>query len=195
MKKVIALLLAVLVLTQSNLTLKAYGEDGASKEKVYEKIKAELKLLPKDLTMEEAVDNGFLVVVQGRLKSNPKIMENFYLKAEEGKPSKVNVLQYTIEGEPIITFLRYDGTSFYGVEDTTRTVLGQQGFNEFSYKYLKKFKESRLVYFYLFNTDDITFEEYKKSIKEEVSSEKMEGRFLVSYDLTSYFINSFNAEE
>lgn len=195
MKKVIALLLVVMVLVQIKIPLKAYGEDGGGKEKAYEKIKAELRLLPKDLTIEEAVDNDFFVVVQGQLKSNPKIMENFYINTKLGSPSAIKFILYTVEGEPIITILKYDGKNYYGVEDSTRASFGSKGFSEFNFMYLKKFKESRLVYYYLFNSDDITFEEYKKSIKEEDSSEKMEGRFLVSYDLSSYFINSFNVEE
>ena len=195
MKKVIALLLVVMVLVQIKIPLKAYGEDGEGKEKAYEKIKAELRLIPKDLTIEEAVDNGFFVVVQGQLKSNPKIMENFYINTKLGSPSAIKFLLYTVEGEPTVTYLKYDGNSFYGVEDSTRTVGGSKGFKEFNYKCLTKFKEGKLVYYYLFNSDNITFEEYKKNIEEEISSKKIEGRFLVSYDLSSYFINSFNVEE
>lgn len=195
MKKVTALILVILVLFQVNFPLKVFGADGTKKEKIYDKLKAELRLLPKDLTIEEAVDNGFFVIVQSQLKSNPKLMEKFYINTSSDMPSEIKTLMYNVEGEPIITILKYDGDSFYGVEDSARASYGSKDFREFNYKYLKKFKESRLVYFCLFNTDDITFEEYKKSIKEENLSEKMKGRLLVSYDLTSYFIDSFSVVE
>jgi hypothetical protein len=51
-------------------------------------------------------------------------MENFYQQVKKGKEGKLRVVQYTIEGDPLITDLDYDEEQIHVKFDTTRDKFG-----------------------------------------------------------------------
>ncbi|WP_332646659.1 DUF4362 domain-containing protein [Lysinibacillus sp. 54212] len=51
-------------------------------------------------------------------------MVHFYDNVQNGVPSDLRIVHYTIEGDPIITDLSYDGKSFEVTYDTTRDKFG-----------------------------------------------------------------------
>jgi hypothetical protein len=51
-------------------------------------------------------------------------MENFYQQVQKGEEGNLRVLEYTIEGDPIITDLDYDGKQINVKFDTTRDEYG-----------------------------------------------------------------------
>ncbi|WP_456272355.1 DUF4362 domain-containing protein [Bacillus sp. AK031] len=51
-------------------------------------------------------------------------MENFYQQVQKSKEGNLRVLEYTIEGDPIITDLDYDGKQINVTFDTTRDEYG-----------------------------------------------------------------------
>lgn len=149
------------------------------------KIKSEISLIPKEYNADTAVKDGCFVIVHGELKSETNIMDNFVLDSKNRKSSAITIVQYTEEGDPIITKVVYNGHSYYGVEDDTRDAfssLENRKYWEFEYKYLKVFEENDSKRYYLVNDEKLTSEDIWKSVISSQSSDMIVHKYLCSYD-------------
>lgn len=99
-----------------------------------------LARLPADYTREAAIKNGDVVITYDETKNIEKL-EDYVNKASYGMPAMVRVVQYTVEGDPIITEFVYNenGSGYYVYRhDNSRDRFGGAGtsITETVYSYL-----------------------------------------------------------
>jgi beta-lactamase regulating signal transducer with metallopeptidase domain len=90
---------------------------------------------------EQAIADGVYVNVQGVEIYNQTVVDIFYENALAGVPAFMRVINYTIEGDPIISDYQYDGEVFTVTTDSSRDKFGGSGnenFRALTYKYLIK---------------------------------------------------------
>ncbi len=99
-----------------------------------------LDRLPADYTREAALENGDVVITHGETRNIEKL-EDFINKTSFGMAAMVRVVQYTVEGDPIITDYIYNengGGYFKYRHDNSRDKFGgpNTGITETIYSYL-----------------------------------------------------------
>lgn len=87
---------------------------------------------------EELLQTDAFVVVHGTVKSDMAQWEAFLDCVEEGEPAYVDVIQFTEEGDAIITAIQFVGKYFYVLVDHTRDAWGNPNcsWEEYGYPYL-----------------------------------------------------------
>ena len=148
----------------------------------FDKIKSELLLIPREYSSDSAVSDGCFVSVHGNMKSSANTIEDFILDSSKGKPTTITIFEYTIEGDPIITKTIYDGSKYYGIVDNTRDAFGIKEYHEFEFKYFREFKYDNSKNYYLLNDNEITYNEFNKSMISSNSNDNIEHKYLFSVD-------------
>ncbi|WP_145415193.1 DUF4362 domain-containing protein [Paenibacillus xylanexedens] len=74
---------------------------------------------------EQAEESGDVVFLLGQMRNRDK-WESFLQNVKKNQPDHVRVTMYTIEGDPIIHELIYDGTLFQSTYDATRDKYGSR---------------------------------------------------------------------
>ena len=143
----------------------------------YSEIKQELSLIPKEYSIQNAVDDGCFVELHGSIKSDRKIADQFLANTQSGKKASLKIVQYTTEGDLIITKVVYDGRVYYGAEDDSRDAFGG-GYFEFEYPYLKIFQSSNGQYVYLVKDNSLTLDKIQKSYLSSKSIDSIDCRLL-----------------
>ncbi|MDR1432271.1 MAG: DUF4362 domain-containing protein [Propionibacteriaceae bacterium] len=89
------------------------------------------------------------ISVHGERLYNKAIVDDFYREALAGKPAFMRMIQYTVEGDPIVTDYYYDGEIFTVTEDSSRDNfsdgISNKNFHVSTYKYLVRADHSRRV--------------------------------------------------
>lgn len=85
---------------------------------------------------EELLSSKAFVVVHGKVKSGLNAWENFLEDSQNGIPTSMDLIEFTVEGDAIITAIVYDGETYHMVMDCTRDAWGKTGIVEYEYKYL-----------------------------------------------------------
>jgi hypothetical protein len=98
----ICLIILVLLIGCSNNKVKTPVDNND-----FNKIKSELSHFPKKYNADTAVNDGCLVIVHGVLKSKRDVMDDFVSNSKSGKASSINIVQYTDEGDALITKVVY----------------------------------------------------------------------------------------
>lgn len=133
----------------------------------FEIIKNKLKTVSEAYNLEDGIKEGHFIVIHGKLNSDINIMNKFVDESGKGNSSEITIVQYTVEGDPIITQLAYDGESYYGVIDSTRDKFGSNEYYNFEYLYLKNFNEGEEEIYYLVNDDSLTYDEINYYLSKE----------------------------
>lgn len=95
---------------------------------------------------KESVENAEVINTHGSIKGLEK-MELFYQNTVNHLDSKLRVVHYTIEGDPIITNLSYDGEIITVQHDSTRDQYGSGSISTFSCnKFYKEVNPTNLSY-------------------------------------------------
>jgi hypothetical protein len=76
--------------------------------------------LPSDYSKEQAVADGVYVNIHGAEMYNQALVDTFYMDALNGIAAFMRTIEYTVEGDPIITDFQYDGTIFTVTTDISR---------------------------------------------------------------------------
>ncbi|RTQ92790.1 DUF4362 domain-containing protein [Lysinibacillus telephonicus] len=71
----------------------------------------------------KGLENVDVLNSHGRIKGLEN-MTNFYENMQNGVPSELRIVHYTIEGDPIVTDLNYNGELLEVIDDTTRDKYG-----------------------------------------------------------------------
>ena len=71
----------------------------------------------------KGVKNVDVVNTHGSIEGIER-MQNFYDNLQDGITSKLRIVHYTIEGDPIVTDLKYDGDTVKVTKDSTRDKFG-----------------------------------------------------------------------
>jgi len=143
----------------------------------YDSILSDLTAIPKKYSVENAVKDGCFVKLHGQIKSDIKIMDRFISDSKNGKKAFITTVEYTDEGDPIITKVLYDGAAYL-----SRDAFGgnYENYLIFQYKYLKVFEESSGEFALLLNDDSVTAEKYWKSMLSSNPKDSIENYFLYS---------------
>lgn len=78
---------------------------------------------PEKYTLEMAIANGDYVNCHGEIY-NSNAMDTFLAKVAVPEEAAIRTVQFTVEGDPILTDISYDGTLFTVTEDTTQDAFG-----------------------------------------------------------------------
>ena len=73
-------------------------------------------------TMEDAKNNGDIIVQNG--VTNSDRFESFLKNATQGKSDQIRITAYTIEGDPILYDVKYDGKTYQYSFDSSRDQFG-----------------------------------------------------------------------
>jgi hypothetical protein len=143
--------------------------------------RTEVKEIPREYQPEEAVVAGHVVIVHGTMLSEPAILSGFIEGTGKGEKKDLTIVQYTVEGDPIVTSVSYDGTVYRGIEDTTRDRFGPQEQRAFEFRYLKDFRDKGRRMVILVDDDTLTFEKYIKSLTSSQSDDWIPHHILCGY--------------
>lgn len=93
-----------------------------------------LALYPNDY--EAILETDAFVVVHGTVKSGMEQWNSFIDNAKDGKPAYVELVQFTVEGDAIITAIQYTGDYYHVLADHSRDAWGKTNVIEYVYDYL-----------------------------------------------------------
>lgn len=141
----------------------------------------------KNLTVERAKKNNIVVVENEEIVGNEKIWNDFYNDIENKKEGSILIVQYTEQGDPILTYLSYKDSKFFMIEDDSRDQYREskeEDYFEYSFKYLKLFEENNKTYVYLLDDNKITLDELNYSLLSSNISD------WIPYGFVFYYTNS-----
>lgn len=123
----------------------------------------ELDDLPKTYPPEVAAANGDYVDAHGKISNEDKLTE-FLNAVREKKPAAIRMVVYTIEGDPIISDILFDGNTFAVWKDTTRDAFGEQKITKREYARMLEYESGSTAYVFLTNEEAITDELYRDGL-------------------------------
>lgn len=85
---------------------------------------------------EAILETDAFVVVHGTVKSGMEQWNSFIDNVKEGKPAYVELVQFTDEGDAIITAIQYTGDYYHVLADHSRDAWGKTNVIEYVYEYL-----------------------------------------------------------
>lgn len=119
------------------------------------------------------------------LEQSRKIWQQFTDSVEQGTPAQIVIVQYTVEGDPVLTYLDYNGHNIYGITDSTRDHWAGSGcpYYGFTYQYLKAFSnagwdDAAGQTWALVNREDVTMEELREAGNEELPQDMLDYRII-----------------
>lgn len=107
------------------------------------------------------------IVVHGNIDKGEELWNSFYQKVQNKESAELIMAQFTIEGDPILYYLTYDGEKIYVVEDVSRDAYkgDYDDYLEYTYSYIKEFEDSteeaKGKYIMLLNDDSLTLEDIR----------------------------------
>ena len=198
MKKIIYIIICIifcsLVGCKNAYTEKAIDTFNEEKLKIYsakdsQKVKELLKSYgdSKNLTIGKAKKNNIVVIENEQIVENEKIWNDFYNNSKKKKEDSILIVQYTEQDDPILTYLSCKDNKFFMIEDDSRDQYRDskdEDYFEYSFKYLKLFKENNKTYVYLLDDNKITLDELNYSLLSSNISD------WIPYGFVFYYINS-----
>ena len=148
---------------------------------VFDKIKSELELIPKNYSADNAIKDGCFVILNEEVKSELEIMNKFVSDSRNERPTSITIVQSPIVGETIITKIIYDGTNYYGIEYNTGYTSTNPKYYQFQFKYLKIFKENGINTYCLFNDNGVTYSKFIKSMISSNSNDWIDHQIICNY--------------
>jgi hypothetical protein len=121
-----------------------------------------LDQLPQEYTSEMAIANGDYVDMHGTI-SNETAMDAFLQKFYDKEDAFLRKVQFTVEGDPIITDFSFQDLEFTVKTDSTRDQFGPQEITEAVYKYLVIYIDETGQYYIVTNHEEITEEIFRSS--------------------------------
>lgn len=143
-------------------------------------LKAQLEAFPEDYSSEQAVKDGFLVFNNSR---NPDVSigEEFIEEVLAGKPDSLLIYQSTTEGDPILSFVNYDGQLYQYCEDSSRDKFAGQSadkYRESSYAYLIVYEQDEGRYVFLMQDNSLTYEDLLTNMTSSSSPARIDCQLL-----------------
>ena len=107
---------------------------------IFDTMKSQLKEYPEELNEEVLYD--MYVCAHGSVVSGQNVWDVFYESVEADENAQVEIMEYTVEGDPIITSINYENDRFYIVVDSSRdTFGGDEKYTSYVYDYWKVIDE------------------------------------------------------
>lgn len=86
-------------------------------------------------TLQEMSEAKCYVVLHGREYSGREYLDSFMGNVQTEAPDELVIVQYTVEGDPILIYLDYDAENVYCVEDASRDAWAGNGEKYFEKDY------------------------------------------------------------
>jgi len=143
-------------------------------------LKEQLAAFPEDYSSEQAVEDGFLVFNNSQ---NPDVTigEEFIKDALAGKAASLLIYQRTTEGDPILSYVNYDGQLYQYCVDSSRDKFAGQSsdkYREATYAYLTVYELDEGRYVFLMQDDDVTYEDLMNSMLSSSSPSRIDCQLL-----------------
>lgn len=125
---------------------------------------------PDDYSPEQGEQDGMFVVVHSKTYGDSlNVLEQFLAQTENKEPANIKILQYTTEGDPILTHVIYDATGYQVLTDSSRDKFGSEDTKQTRVAvadYLTVFSDVDMTYIYLTDSESITLEYAQSDGKE-----------------------------
>lgn len=110
---------------------------------------------------EELCQTEAYIILHGSVEKGQEKWEDFLTGVKAVEPAAIDIVQFTIEGDPIITCLYFDGQEFYVVRDNTRDAFAGSGtgITESRYPYLNIIRGEVYTEVYLSKEAELTSEQ------------------------------------
>ena len=95
--------------------LPIYGQEG-----VQDKLYADLETIPLDYNFPQMVEDGCYIVTNNRVVYNLANLQSFINNVENNVKDEIRIVQYTVEGQPLIINLEYTNGKFILKQDNRR---------------------------------------------------------------------------
>lgn len=137
--------------------------------------------LPKEYTSEEAVKDNCFVIGLDKTEGE-EVLNNFVQNTYNGIVGYLRRVNYTMEGDPIITDVIYDGNKYFVFEDKSRDAYAGNSDKLYKkeYKFINTYEKENKKIVYLADRNDITDEEFNQKIASS-STEVLTDIYLLSY--------------
>ncbi len=106
----------------------------------FSEVKEKLAKYPTDY--EAVLQMDAYIIVHGTVKKGQEKWDDFLLAVQNGETAEIDIVGFTVEGDPIITYLQFDGEAFLMVRDNTRDAWGNGAVTESKYSYLNILQDS-----------------------------------------------------
>lgn len=112
-------------------------------------------------------DEIFLIL-HGNIQQGEKLWDTFYQKIQDQRPAELVMAQVTVEGDPILYYLTYDGNKIHVVEDVSRDAFkgNSEDYTEYTYSFIRVFEDTQEdgkgQYIMLLNDDSLTLKDIQK---------------------------------
>lgn len=129
-------------------------------------IKTSLAQYSNDL--DELAESDSYVILHGQQYSGSRHWDSFYENVQNNIPDHLTLVQFTVEGDAILSYLDYDGKDFYMISDYSRDAFmgDEDKYQAAAYSCLKVFDHTRengdferLIL--LTDLNDLTLEQYE----------------------------------
>ena len=139
------------------------------------------RLIPEDYSFEEAAADNCFVIGNDKKESEDR-MKLFVDNTTNGMVGYLRRVVYTTEGDPVITDFIFDGNKYYVFEDMSRDAFAGNGDKLYKkiYSYINTYEKENNKIFYLADRNDITNEEYEKSMTSSNSKDLID-TYMISY--------------
>ena len=107
-------------------------------------VKKRMKSYPDEYDKILQLDNVF-VLVHGTVEKGQNLWDSFLAAVDAGKGAQIDVIRFTVEGDPIIETVHYDGEVFYLCVDNSRDAYRGKGDKYFDAKYSQLVKEETVL--------------------------------------------------
>lgn len=138
MKKTFILFLSILL---AAVSIACSGNPYATQNQdPYDLAKKQLAALPEQYTPDQAASDGALVFSSGMAQTPLSIADDFISTTKKGVPDTLRIVQYTIEGDPVIFQIIFDGSVYHCLADRSRDAFAgdHTGIEEFTFSDLKQ---------------------------------------------------------
>jgi hypothetical protein len=112
-----------------------------------------LEKLPYNYTAEDAIRNGDVYADNSGKVYNLNKLTKFMSNIRDLEKDKIRITICSIEGDPIIYYLDYDGKNLVLTVDTTRDKFGTQDMIKYNLKSIKREVTNGIVSYYIVSKD------------------------------------------
>ena len=147
----------------------AWLSEAMDAEEIYEHLRQSSAEIPRKYSAEDGVADGHIVVLWGKMLSDPRLADAFLAACQKGRRAEMKFVRFGYEGDVYITSLVFVGESYYGIDDSSRDFWAgfrpeQDYYHEFAFPYLHVFQTDEGRSVYLSDDPELTLERLEAKI-------------------------------
>lgn len=150
--------------TSTDASTSVSQQQDSNQDEVFATMKEELAALPEDFGGHMPQEQGYYVIGD-QSDENMGILREFISQVNAGKAASIRAVQYTVEGDAILTAVEYDGTLFRVVQDSTRDEFGSGMVTETEADWASTFMVDDSTFIYCIGQGELPTEEPEGAIE------------------------------